>query len=69
MENYCSLERVAAYLDVSPNTVRRLMLRGLPYTRVGARLRFKLSQIDDFLAVEAGVGQSRVVPLQERRTA
>jgi len=35
-----TIDQVAAFLNVSPKTVRRLMQRGLPSVRVGRLVRF-----------------------------
>jgi len=40
MDQLLTIEQVAAYLNVSPKTVRRCLRRGLPHVRVGACVRF-----------------------------
>jgi excisionase family DNA binding protein len=42
---------VAAYLDISPRFVRRLIAeRRIPFVRVGRWIRFDLDRIDEWLA-------------------
>jgi excisionase family DNA binding protein len=41
MDQLLTLQQVAAYLSVSPRTVRRLLLRGLPSVRFGRLVRFR----------------------------
>jgi excisionase family DNA binding protein len=41
MEQLLTTDQVAAYLNASPQTVRRLMRRGLPSVRFGRLVRFR----------------------------
>ena len=41
MDQLLTLQQVAEYLNVSPRTVRRLLLRGLPSVRLGRLVRFR----------------------------
>lgn len=43
---------VANHFGVSRATVYNLMARGLPSVKVGAARRFRLSEVDDWLAAQ-----------------
>ena len=40
MDQLLTLQQIAAYLRVSPKTVRRFLKRGLPHVRLGGCVRF-----------------------------
>ena len=44
-----SLQEVAEYLQVSPDTVKNLMERGLPGIRVGRQFRFRREEVEQWL--------------------
>lgn len=45
-----TLQEVAAYLQVSPRTVRRLVRAGFPHVRVGRVLRFAPDDVSRWVA-------------------
>lgn len=45
MDNLLTLRQLAEYFNVSPKTVRRLMLRGLPSVRLGRLVRFNQQDV------------------------
>jgi excisionase family DNA binding protein len=45
-----TIKDVAAYMGCTPRHVQNLMLRGLPYMKLGRLLRFKIDEIDNYLA-------------------
>ena len=57
---------VAAYLRCSPSTVRRMVRRGqIPHYRFGKLVRFRLSEIERWLALQqegAALLQRRAMP-------
>ena len=50
MEQLLTIEQVAAYLNVSPKTVRRLAARGFPCVRVGRSVRFEAQAVVRWLS-------------------
>lgn len=48
-EGYCSKKAIASWLDVSVPTVDRLMKEGIPYKKLGTRVLFSKTQVDNFL--------------------
>jgi excisionase family DNA binding protein len=48
-EPWVGCGQVASHLDVSVKTVRRLKEAGLPYSKVGGQLRFRLSEVDAWI--------------------
>jgi excisionase family DNA binding protein len=49
-----TLPEVAAYLSVSPKTVRRLLRRGLPCVRLGRVVRFRQADLLRFVEARKG---------------
>jgi excisionase family DNA binding protein len=45
-----TIKDVAAYMGCTPRHVQNLMLRGLPHMKLGRLLRFKIDEIDNYLA-------------------
>ncbi len=55
-ERWVGVEEVAAHLRVAKDSIYRwIETKGLPARRVGRLLRFRLSEVDDW--VEAGGGE------------
>jgi excisionase family DNA binding protein len=55
MDSLLTIRDVAAYLSVSPKTVRRLVARGsLPCVRFGGVLRFQQADLFRFVAARRG---------------
>ena len=63
---------VAAYLRCSPSTVRRMARRGqVPHYRFGKLVRFRLSEIERWLALQqegAALLRGRAMSAQSRST-
>ena len=54
-ERWVGVENVAAHLGVAKDSVYRwIEEQGLPAHRVGSLLRFKLSEIDDWVRQDSG---------------
>ena len=70
MENFVGSERVMEFLGyTNPESVYRRVAEGLPCVRLRGQLRFRLSEVERWLAEQDGSGQAAVVPINSRRTA
>jgi excisionase family DNA binding protein len=57
-ETYATKKEMAAHLRVTERTVENWMVKGLPYYRLGSRrTRFKLSEVDAWLADKCRIGR------------
>jgi len=60
---WLTVEELAAYLSVSPGTVRNWVSQEyIPHARRGRVLRFHKDRIDDWLAAGACKGRKRLAP-------
>jgi len=51
MNEIFSIDQVAEYLDLHPNTVYKLCQEGkIPHSKMGKKYRFKKSAIDEMLS-------------------
>ena len=58
-ESWVSVEEVAAHLRVAKDSIYRWVeAKGLPARRVGRLLRFRLSEVDDWVEAGSGAGAS-----------
>ncbi len=70
MEPYVTADDVAAYLAVHYRTVYRMVANeGLPHRRLNGQLRFKLTDVENWLDSRQAVGQAAVVQIRERGAA
>lgn len=53
--SYLSKREVADYLGFSVRWVEKQMQRGMPYTRIGGRARFRVGPVEQWLAEQEGV--------------
>lgn len=59
-EHWVSVDRVAAHLDVTRDSIYRWIERkGFPAHRVGRLLRFKLSEVDQWVRTAGGASRRR----------
>jgi excisionase family DNA binding protein len=59
-EKWVTVDRVAAHLDVTRDSIYRWIERkGFPAHRVGRLLRFKLSEVDRWVEAGGGVGAKK----------
>jgi excisionase family DNA binding protein len=50
METYMTIEEVAAYLKLAPQTIRKFILnKSIPYRKVQKSVRFRLSEIERWI--------------------
>jgi excisionase family DNA binding protein len=57
-EKWVTVDRVAAHLDVTRDSIYRWIERkGFPAHRVGRLLRFKLSEVDRWVRTAGGTGR------------
>ena len=75
-ERWVDVDKVAAHLSVSRDTVYRWIEKGLPARRAGRLLRFRLSEIDAWIlrsnpadAAAAAVANASDRRPKQRRTA
>ena len=69
-ENFVGVERVRQFLAYkNERAVRRLVAQGLPHRRLNGQLRFRLSEVENWLTEQDAGGQGEVVQLPTRRTA
>jgi excisionase family DNA binding protein len=58
MEIYMTIEEVAAYLKLAPQTIRKFILnKSIPYRKVQKSIRFRLSEIEKW--IDEGGGNRR----------
>lgn len=70
VENFVGVERVREFLAYrNPESVYRLAAKGLPCVRVNGHLRFKLSQVEQWVAEQDKVGHGGTVHPLERKSA
>lgn len=48
-EPLVTVDQLAAHLDVHPRTLRRWRDRGMPHYMRGATIRFRVSEVEDWL--------------------
>ena len=49
-EKWSSLEEIAEHLDVSKDTIRNWIKKGvIPHRRIGKQYKFKISEVDEWL--------------------
>lgn len=49
-EPWVTSEEICTYLRISPNTLTRwISIRGMPAHRVGRSLRFRVSEVDEWM--------------------
>ncbi len=64
-ERWVGVEDVAAHLGVAKDSIYRWIDdKGLPARRVGRLLRFRLSEVDDWVEAGGGEGTSESVSLR-----
>jgi excisionase family DNA binding protein len=65
METYMTIEEVAAYLKLAPQTIRKYVLtKIIPYRKVQKSVRFRLSEIEAW--IDEGGGNRRDYPAGDR---
>lgn len=58
-ESWVAAEEVATHLQVTKDSIYRwIESKGFPAHRVGRLLRFKLSEVDDWVRSSSGMGNS-----------
>jgi excisionase family DNA binding protein len=58
METYMTIEEVAAYLKLAPQTIRKFILnKSIPYRKIQKSVRFRLSEIEQW--IDRGGGDCR----------
>jgi excisionase family DNA binding protein len=57
METYMTIEEVAAYLKLAPQTIRKFILnKSIPYRKVQKSVRFRVSEIERWIDEGGGCG-------------
>jgi hypothetical protein len=63
---YLSKKDLQVYLKISPATVGRLMLEGIPHVKLKRRVLFRLDLVDGWLEAKM---KGQPAPARKRRTA
>jgi excisionase family DNA binding protein len=65
METYLTIEEVAAYLKLAQQTIRKYVLnKSIPYRKVQKSVRFRLSEIEQW--IDEGGGNCPINPVDEK---